>query len=132
MQNIYGSPSFTGGNALIGQGLLVVDTTQGGTVPGGGTVTISGGSKYPADFRGLIYIKGNLQIKGNVEIQGAIIVDSPNENARVEIGGSGFIRFSEPEVSKSIIDIPFALEIRSREMKRFPLGQKALVGDDTK
>ena len=45
---------------IITGGSLIIDTTEGGRNPQGGTVSIDGGSKAPSQFRGLIYIIGNI------------------------------------------------------------------------
>lgn len=111
---IEGTPDYTGSNALYGQGALIIDTTEGGFNPSGGTVTIGGSSKLPSIFDGLIYIIGKLQITGPTEIRGAIIVNSPTDNATTRIGGSGNISYDKNSINKAILHLPFTVEPRSR------------------
>ena len=115
---VEGTPDYTGSNALYGQGALIVDTTEGGFNPSGGTVTIGGGSKLPSIFSGLIYIIGKLQIVGNTEIAGAIIVHSPSDGATTRIGGRGNISYNPNAINKAILDLPFTAEPRSRKLEK--------------
>lgn len=128
---IKGTPSYTGGNSLYGQGTLIIDTTEDGYNPTGSTVTIGGSSKLPSIFEGVIYILGNLQISGPVEISGGIVVHSPLDNATIRISGSGNISYNEKAVQKSIIHLPYTEELRTRVMERSK-GQQEILQKDKK
>lgn len=123
---IEGVPDYSGGNALYGQGALIIDTTSGGQNPNGGTVIIGGSSKLPSTFDGVIYIIGNLQITGSVEISGAIIVNSPNNKSTVKIGGAGDIRYSPDSINKAILHLPFSEQPRTRLLEKSK-GQEELI-----
>ena len=114
---IEGVPDYTGGNALYGQGALIIDTTLDGQDPAGGTVSIGGSSKLPSLFDGLIYIIGNLQITGPVDIRGAIIVQSPTTGSSIRLGGSGNITYDLDSIHKAILHLPFTTEVNSRVME---------------
>lgn len=114
---IEGVPDYTGGNALYGQGALIIDTTLDGQDPTGGTVSIGGSSKLPSLFDGLIYIIGNLQITGPTEIRGAIIVQSPIDGSSIRLGGSGTITYDLDSIHKAILHLPFTTQINSRVME---------------
>lgn len=128
---IRGTPSYTGGNSLYGQGTLIIDTTEDGFNPSGSTVTIGGSSKLPSIFDGVIYILGNLQISGPVEISGGIVVNSPNDGSTMRISGSGNISYNEKSVQKAIIHLPFTEELRTRLMERSK-GQQEILQKDKK
>lgn len=123
---IEGEPSYTGANVLYGQGTLIVDTTEGGINPSGGTVTIGGSSKLPAIFDGVIYVIGNLNISGPISIQGGIVVYSPQDRGVVRISGSGDVKYNLSSIRKSILHLPFVEEIRSRIIERVK-GQEELL-----
>ena len=128
---IKGTPSYTGGNSLYGQGTLIIDTTESGYNPSGSTVTIGGSSKLPSIFDGVIYIFGNLQISGPVEISGGIVVNSPNDGSTLRIAGSGNISYNEKSIQKAIIHMPFTEELRTRLMERSK-GQQEILQKDKK
>jgi len=115
---IEGTPSYDGGNALSGQGLLVIDTTMGGLNPGGGTVRIGGGSSHPSQFEGVIYIIGDLQISGNVEISGGIVVHPVNAYSEMSISGHGHVNYNPGAVTKSLLGIPFTRARSARKMEK--------------
>lgn len=126
---VEGVPSYTGSNALYGQGTLIIDTTLGGRNPTGNTVTIGGSGKLPSIFDGLIYVIGNVQISGPTEIAGAIIVNSPSDRSIMRISGSGNISYSPNSVKKAILHIPFCEEPRTRILEKSS-GQKELAGGE--
>ena len=111
---IEGVPNYSGGNVLYGQGKLIIDTTLGGQNPGGGVVTIGGGSKSPSIFDGVIYIIGELQFTGPVEISGGVIVNSPNSQSTLRVSGAGTVSYNPQSVNKSILHLPFTEELHSR------------------
>lgn len=112
---IEGTPNYDGANSLIGQGVLIVDTTRGGLNPAGGTVKMGGSSRLPSEFDGVIYIIGALDITGAVELSGALVVSSPGgDDTTLNIGGQGFIKYNPISITKSIIDLPFARQLHSR------------------
>lgn len=113
---VNGIPNYDGLNALAGEGLLIVDTTNGGTNPPG-TVTIGGNNKLPSIFDGVVYIIGNLKVNGAAEINGAVIVNSPNRRSNLEISGRGFIRYNRLSLQKSIIEMPFTKQINSYKVE---------------
>ncbi len=115
---IEGSPSYDGGNALTGQGLLVIDTTYGGLNPGGGTVRIGGGSNHPSQFEGVIYIIGDLQISGNVEISGGIIVQPVNPSTEMNISGHGHVNYNPGGITKALLGLPFTRARAARKMEK--------------
>lgn len=116
---INGSPSFTPTKPLAGQGLLIIDTTEGGTNPSGGTVRISATSKKDASkFRGLIYIIGDLEISGRFELNGAMIVKSPRERSRIRIDSEGFIEYNLSEIQKTIFDMPFIIQAGTKKVSK--------------
>jgi len=125
---IEGVPSYSGSNALYGQGTLIIDTTLGGRNPAGSTVTISGSGKLPSIYDGLIYIIGNVQITGATEIAGAIIVNSPNDKSTIRISGSGNISYSPNSVKKAILHLPFCEEPRTRILEKSRGQQEILEG----
>jgi hypothetical protein len=125
---VEGVPSYSGSNALYGQGTLIIDTTLGGRNPAGSTVTISGSGKLPSIFDGLIYIIGNVQITGATEIAGAIIVNSPNDKSTIRISGSGNISYSPNSVKKAILHLPFCEEPRTRILEKSRGQQEILEG----
>jgi hypothetical protein len=125
---VEGVPSYSGSNALYGQGTLIIDTTLGGRNPQGSTVTISGSGKLPSIFDGVIYIIGNVQITGNTEISGAIIVNSPTEKSTIRISGSGNISYSPNSVKKAILHLPFCEEPRTRILEKSRGQQDILEG----
>ncbi len=114
---IEGVPDYTGGNALYGQGALIIDTTLDGQDPAGGTVSIGGSSKLPSLFDGLIYIIGNLQITGPTEIRGAVIVQSPTDGSSIRLGGSGTVTYDLDSIHKAILHLPFTTQVNSRIME---------------
>lgn len=114
---IHGTPKYTGINALIGQGVLIIDTTQGGKAAPG-TVVIGGSQRLPSLFDGVIYIIGDLDIDGAAELFGAVVVWSPENEGYVEINGQGFIKYQESSVNKSIIGLPFTRQLHNRIMER--------------
>ncbi len=115
---ISGEPSYSGANTLYGQGALIVDTTQGGLNPAGGTVTLGGSSKLPSIFDGVIYIIGKLQVSGPVAITGGIVVYSPEDRGTVKISGSGDIKYEANSIKKAILHLPFAEELRTRVLEK--------------
>ncbi len=115
---IEGTPSYDGGNALAGQGLLVIDTTLGGLNPSGGTVRIGGGSSHPSQFDGVIYIIGDLQISGNVEVSGGIIVHPLNPSSEMTISGHGHVSYNPSDITKALIGLPFTRARAARKMER--------------
>ncbi len=123
---IRGTPSYTGSNALYGQGTLIIDTTRGGLDPNGGVVTMGGSSKSPSVFDGVIYIIGGLHIIGPTEVSGGIIVNSPNSSNTLRVGGSGGVKFSYASVSKAILHLPFVEELNSRLLTKSS-GQEELL-----
>jgi hypothetical protein len=125
---IEGVPSYSGSNALYGQGTLIIDTTLGGRNPAGSTVTIGGSNKLPSVFDGLIYIIGNVQITGSTEISGAIIVNSPNDKSSMKISGTGNISYSPNSVKKAILHLPFCEEPRTRILEKSKGQQEILEG----
>ncbi|MCE2929096.1 MAG: hypothetical protein LW817_05655 [Candidatus Caenarcaniphilales bacterium] len=129
---IEGVPSYTGANALYGQGALIIDTTSGGRNPFGGVVTIGGSSKIPSMFEGVIYIIGGVQIVGPVEIAGAIIVNAPGENVQLRLGGSGNITYDENAIRKSILHLPFTEEQRTRRLETAKSQEEILDGTKKK
>ncbi len=125
---IEGIPSYTGSNALYGQGTLIIDTTLGGRNPAGSTVTIGGSSKLPSIFDGLIYVIGNVQIIGATEIAGAIIVNSPADKSVIKISGTGNISYSPNSIKKAILHLPFCEEPRTRILEKSRGQQEILEG----
>jgi hypothetical protein len=124
---IRGTPSYTGGNSLYGQGTLIIDTTDGGYNPMGSTVSIGGSTKLPSIFDGVIYIIGNLQITGPIEVSGGIVVNSPNDGKTIRVSGAGNVSYNLKSIQKAIIHLPFVEELRTRLMER-SRGQDELVG----
>lgn len=125
---IEGIPSYSGSNALYGQGTLIIDTTLGGRNPAGSTVTIGGSNKLPSVFDGLIYIIGNVQITGSTEIAGAIIVNSPTDKSTIKISGTGNISYSPNSIKKAILHLPFCEEPRTRILEKSKGQQEILEG----
>lgn len=115
---LQGERSFTKTSPLYGQGILIIDTTEGGRNPQGGTVSIDGGSKAPSQFRGLIYIIGNLEIKGSLDMQGAIIVKSPQEGATIEINSEGALAYNQLEINKLLFDLPFIVQPGTKKITK--------------
>ena len=115
---IEGVPSYTGANALYGQGLLIIDTTKGGVNPTGSTVSMGGSTKLPSTFDGVIYIIGELNITGPVEISGSIIVHSPRDNSTLRVSGSGNVTYNLPSIKKAILHIPFTEDLRTRTVEK--------------
>ncbi len=112
---ISGTPNFDGLNALAGEGLLIIDTTQGGISPAG-TVRLGGNSKLPSLFDGIIYIIGKLKITGAVEISGGVVVNSP-EQSTIDIGGRGFISYNEQAISKALLGVPFTKQLHGLKIE---------------
>jgi hypothetical protein len=118
MNIIEGTPSYDGGNALTGQGLLVIDTTLGGLNPSGGLVHIGGGSSHPSQFDGVIYVIGDLHISGNVEISGAVIVQPLTPYSELSISGHGHIAYNPSAITKALIGMPFTRARSARKMEK--------------
>lgn len=115
---IQGTPSYDGGNALTGQGLLIIDTTLGGANPSGGTVRIGGGSAHPSQFDGVIYIIGDLQISGNVEVSGGIVVHPVNPSSEMTVSGHGHVNYDPGAITKALIGLPFTRARAARKMEK--------------
>lgn len=115
---VEGTPSYSGNNALIGQGALIIDTTYGGLNKSGGTVNIGGSTKLPSIFEGIIYIIGDLNLSGNVEITGSVVVKSPNDNSSLQVNSNGFVKYSPSHVDKAIIGIPFTRSLLGRKIEK--------------
>ncbi len=124
---IYGTPSYDGANALAGQGLLVIDTTQGGLNPAGGLVRIGGGTSKPSQFDGVIYVIGDLEISGNVEINGAIVVDPTGPNSEMNISGHGNIAYSRGSITKALLGIPFTRAKSSIKLEKYSSSQEEFL-----
>lgn len=114
---VEGVPNYDGLNALVGEGVLIVDTTARGTRPPG-TVRIGGNSKLPSIFDGVIYINGNLNITGDVDISGAIVVNAPSSQGTIDINGNGSIRYSELSLLKSVIGLPFTPKLHGLKIEK--------------
>lgn len=115
---IQGEVSFTKTNPLYGQGILIIDTTEGGRNPQGATVRIEGSSKNKSEFKGLIYVIGDLECSGTLEVQGAIIVKSPQDGTTIQINSEGFLNFNPLEIQKTLFDLPFLIQPGTRNIKR--------------
>ncbi len=115
---IQGTPSYDGGNALMGQGLLIIDTTQGGLNPSGGLVRIGGGTSRPSQFDGVIYVIGELELSGNVEITGAVVVHPLSPNSEMNISGHGHVAYSKNGITKSLLGLPFTRARSSRKLEK--------------
>ena len=102
------TPVFDRDNALSGKGILIVDTRSDNLGRAGGTVEITGDSRSPADFSGVVYIHGNLKISGNVNIDGALIVDNDKSGSiEIDSAATGMISFNERAIKQTLLSIPF-------------------------
>lgn len=106
---VEGTPTYDGKNALTGKGVLIIDTRIDNSGEPSSIVEINGDSRAPADFTGIVYVRGNLRIEGNTNINGALIVDN-EQGGMIEIGSSalGMISYNDKAVKQSILYIPFA------------------------
>lgn len=116
---IQGTPNFTESSPLLGQGLLIIDTTEGGKNPAGETVRIVGSTKkQQSRFRGLIYIIGDVAISGKFEMTGAMIVKSPKSTSKLLIDSEGFIEYNLKEIQKTIFDLPFIMQVGTKKITK--------------
>lgn len=95
-------------NNLIGKGVLVVDTRSDNAGNPSGIVEITGDSRVPAEFTGIVYVRGNVRIDGNIIINGALIVDNaPNGEVEIASNAIGMIQYDEKAIKQTILSIPF-------------------------
>ena len=120
-------------NNLLGKGLLIVDTRRDNLGRPDGTVEIEGDSRSPAEFTGVVYVRGNLRIGGNIAIDGALVVDN-SSLGQVEIASNalGMITFNERAIRQTILSIPWTTKpgsvmISSKELE---LGDYIVSGTD--
>ena len=105
---IDGTPVYDSGNALTGKGVLIIDTRADNLGRPSGTVELTGDSKNPIDFTGVVYIHGNLRIGGNVNINGALIVDNDERgNIDVTSNALGKITFNDRAIKQTLVSLPF-------------------------
>ena len=115
---LQGEITFNNSNPLYGQGILIIDTTEGGRNPQGGTVRITSTAKNQSEFKGLIYVIGNLIISGKFEMEGAVIVKSPQDGNTSQISADGVIHYNKQEISKTMFDLPFVVQPGTKSVKR--------------
>ena len=125
---VEGTPVYDNKNALVGKGVLVIDTRADNSGEPSGVVEINGDSKSPADFTGVVYVRGNLKIEGNANINGALIVDN-GAGGMIEIGSSalGKITYSDKAVRQSILYIPFATKPGTITISNKPINLEGSV-----
>lgn len=130
---IDGTSIFDEGNNLVGKGLLIVDTRADNVGRPDGVVEINGDSRNPAEFTGVVYIKGNLRIGGNITINGAIIVDN-GDFGQVEIASNaiGMITYDERAIKQTILSIPFTTKPGTVMISSKPLDLGSYVLSGTK
>jgi len=102
------TPVYDNGNNLTGKGILIIDTRADNSGKPTGIVEISGDSKTPAEFTGVVYVHGDLRIDGNVTINGAVIVDNESRG-QIQIASNalGRITYDARAIRQTIINIPF-------------------------
>lgn len=105
---VEGTPVYDQANTLAGKGLLIIDTRGDNQGQPAGDVEISGDSKSPVDFSGILYIHGNLKISGNVTINGAVIVDN-DSTGQVQISSNsiGKIIYNPASIKQTLLYTPF-------------------------
>jgi len=130
---IDGTPVFSEDNNLIGKGIIIIDTRGDNLGRADGTVEITGDSRSPAEFTGIVYIKGNLRIGGNISINGALIVDN-TEYGQIEIASNalGMITYDERAIKQTILSTPFTTKPGSVMISSKPidLGNYVLSGKE--
>ena len=103
------TPLFDESNTLSGKGVLIIDTASENQGRPSGEVQITGDSKSPINFSGILYIRGNVRIDGNVTLNGALVVDN-DTNGMIQISSSaiGMITWDPRIIKQSILSIPFS------------------------
>ena len=129
---IEGTPAYDITNPLTGKGILIIDTRSDNQGRPIGQVEISGDSKSPSNFSGVIYVKGNLRIEGNVNINGALIVDN-DQRGNVEIASNalGKIMYDEKFIKQSILSTPFTTKAGSIMISNKPINLQGYVQSGT-
>ncbi len=105
---IEATPTYDQNNTLAGKGILIVDTRIDNQGNPSGVVEISGDSKSPVDFAGIVYIHGDLRLSGNVTINGALIVDNES-NGQIQIASNaiGKIVYNPASIKQTLLYTPF-------------------------
>lgn len=105
---IDGVPAYDKSNPLNGKGILIIDTSSNNQGKPLGDVQISGDSKTPIEWRGIIYVYGNLTIGGNVNINGALIVDNTSAG-QIEVTSDalGRIAYDDRIIKQTLLYLPF-------------------------
>ena len=105
---IEATPTYDQNNTLAGKGILIIDTRIDNQGNPSGVVEISGDSKSPVDFAGILYIHGDLRLAGNVTINGALIVDNES-NGQIQIASNaiGKIVYNPASIKQTLLYAPF-------------------------
>lgn len=105
---IDGTPAYNESNLLSGKGVLIIDTRSDNQGKPFGEVEISGDSKSPVEFSGILYVYGNLKINGVVNIGGAVVVDNASQGqVQIASNATGRIFYDESALRQTLLGIPF-------------------------
>lgn len=129
---IDGTPNFNQGNTLSGKGILIIDTRSDNSGKPYGDVEITGDSKNPVNFTGIIYVHGNLKIDGNVNIDGVVIVDNESRGqAQISNNAIGMITYSNRAIKQTLLSVPFSTKPGTVMISNKPLDLKDYVQSST-
>lgn len=125
---IEGTPVYDGSNVLSGKGILVIDTRSDNQGRPVGEVEITGDSKNPVNWSGIIYVHGDLRIDGNVSINGALIVDN-DLYGKVQISNNalGKIVWDPRAIKQTILYVPFTTKPGTIMISNKPIDLKDYI-----
>lgn len=122
------TPAFSDNNSLTGKGILIIDTRSDNLGKPAGEVEISGDSRNPAEFNGIVYVHGNLRIDGNVTINGALIVDNESSGQlQISNNATGRIAFNQNIIKQCLLYTPFSTKPGTVKISNKPIDLSGYV-----
>ncbi len=126
------TPTYDESNTLSGKGILIIDTRADNLGKPTGEVTLTGDSKNPIEFKGLLYIHGNLKIDGNVNIDGAVVVDNESRGqVQISSNAIGKITYDPRILKQTILYAPFTTKPGTVAITNKPIDLSGYVESGT-